>query len=208
MSDRAALVESIAVDALDRAERLDEEVLALSAQGSMTAAEVADIRRALAERWVDTLGTDSVWLTAEAGQAICDSGIGQRVYDYWTDPENGIASWAFDRDLGLGRERYDAWRTASDKWQDPGPHAKYPARLEKLFPGAQEDAARNLANVAEEDSAKGLVRQVCIEVTAENGFAWWRDNYVVLWAKFTQRAGIVWKSYKYKRSEGPAYEHS
>jgi hypothetical protein len=151
------------------------------------------------------LGTDSVWLTPECGQAIRDTGTYRRVYDYWTVPENGIASWAFDRDMRVGRKRYDAWREASGKWEDPGPHAPYPKRLEKLFPGAQADAARNLAAIAEEDSAKGLVRQVCIEGTAENGFSWWRDNYVVLWAKWTQRAGIVWTAYNYKRGEGPGY---
>src|SRR6266487_105916 len=97
MSDRAALVEEIAVEGLKIAERLDDEVLALSAQSSMTAAEVAEIRRDLAEQWVDTLPNDGVWLTPEAGQAIRDSGVGQRVYDYWTSPGRGIASWAFDR---------------------------------------------------------------------------------------------------------------
>jgi hypothetical protein len=202
---RERLIEQVAVDALKRAEQLDEEVLALSAQGSMTAEEVADIRRALAERWVDTLGTDSVWLTEDAGQAIRASGVGHRVYDYWT-AEPRIASWAFDRDLGLGREGYDAWVTASDKWTDPGPHVPYPARLEKLFPAAQKDAARNLAHFAEKDAAKSLVRQVCIEVTAENGFAFWRDNYAVLWAKYTSTDDrIIWKSYIYPRGEGPAY---
>src|SRR5690242_14832696 len=108
---RERLIEAMAVDALKRAEALDEEVLALSAGASMTAEEIADIRRALAEQWVDTLGTDAVWLREEAGQAIRDSGVGQRVYDALTTGERGIPSHAFDRDMGVGREGYDAWLT-------------------------------------------------------------------------------------------------
>src|SRR5262249_44424467 len=93
MSERAQLVEAAALDALDRAERLEPRVeavdaLAKEAFGVAAVAEqgAEDVRRAVAARWVlDNLGDWSVWL----GASVMEEAAARRKAAYdWSHGAN------------------------------------------------------------------------------------------------------------------------
>jgi hypothetical protein len=205
MSERAALVEQVAVDALRRAEQTEEDLLALGIE-----TETADeaIVRGTIPAALEALPDDCVFLLPEATQAIRDTNVYSDTYSRAVNA--GVVRWR-DFLMACQSERQSVnWSVLDDGprymggWTRPsndGPGFRTRAELES----ALERAAAELALEARDRQTFALVRQVCEATLRDKGLSFFEDNYVALWAKFTRSKGIVWKSYYYRRGEGPAY---
>jgi hypothetical protein len=183
VTDRAALVEAAALEALRKAEGLEEELLAESVRFAQADNLLAERDRALlagvAERWVrDNLGDVSIMLgpsVAEYVASVRDAAYVAATNANVIRTEDWKAS-NYKRDklpmheFGGGLPPYlrMAYRASGDLgWYS---RADYEASLEA--------AAEEQADAAERALRVGLCLQAATKVTAQLGFDFWQDHYI------------------------------
>jgi hypothetical protein len=184
MSERAQLVEVAALDALDRAERLEprvgcleEETLALGVEVRMGDEE---IRSAVASRWIlDNLGDQSVWL----GPSVMDVAASRRNATYRRSLADSVARSSDLADSLVLRGYF----VAVDFLRHTGPYITMPKykiggdlgfKTRAEWQASIESVARERASEAERNYIASVVRLVAEDVTTRVGFEFWTTHYV------------------------------